>query len=101
MTRLPDHRAFTQASELAVLKDVATRILNEGPRAALQCNLSGFEARQWTYTARFWLDTEGEDDGDFAEMVDEHFNPARDSSWALDADFLRDEAAERSVWGML
>lgn len=79
------HSAFTQIDDLATL---ALRIGTDGPRAALGCNLSDREQRQWAYTARFYLDVDGDDDNDFAGMVDEFYAepegyglPDEDSDW--------------------
>ena len=90
----------TQFNEALYLTTLAQEIMDESPRRALHANLSDRESREWTWAARDYLNAlnDGlEDDGEFASKVDEFFNPPADQSWALDADFLRDE---RVSWGM-
>lgn len=87
-------------TEALYLTGLARSIIDDGPRRALHANLSDREEREWTWIARDYLNglADGlEDDGEFAGMVDEWFNPARDQTWALDGDFLREEMVS---WGM-
>jgi len=85
----------SQFNEALYLTELAYSIIANGPRAVLHCNLSAREATDWTRAAQRYIDWQGDDDGEFAAMVDDHFNPARDRCMgALDSDFLHDEQAE-------
>jgi len=88
----------SQFNEALYLTELAHRILDDGPSRALGANLSDREERECVWLARDYLNAlnDGlEDDGEFAAMVDDHFNPARDRCMgALDSDFLHDEQAE-------
>jgi hypothetical protein len=94
----PAHTSFDEA---LYLTELAYSIIGNGPGAALHCNLSTREASDWTRAAQRYIDWQGDDDGDFAGMTDEHFNPVRDSTWALDSDFLRDERVYFGMGGVL
>jgi len=82
---------------MSQLTSLAEQIITDGPRHALHAKLSDREVREWSWAARGYLTAmaDGLDDvDDFAGMVYEFFNPPSDQSWALDADFLRDERVE-------
>lgn len=100
----PDHSAFTEAQDQASLLEIAERIVRDGAKAALGSNFSDIEAREIHWRARDYISSVNdgfEDEDDFAGWIDAFYNPPSDRSlWALDDDFLRDERAEMSAWGM-
>ncbi len=109
MTR-HDHSAFAEAYanppidhivsaidaeqlRLSELREWARGIVTMGARKALCVYLRPAESREIEDAAQRFLDEGGEDGGEFGELLDGLDDP-RDATYALDADFLRDEACE-------
>lgn len=81
----------------------ARRIRDQGPHDALKICLRDDEAAEWSYRAGQYLDSDGDDDGDFAGMIadlDRQLNPCGYGPADEDAGFRESAYAEQHLRNM-
>lgn len=94
-----DADAFDAEQNALSLLRIQARAIVDDARSALPMEVGHRDLTEWTDTAQRYLDTEGDDDGEFEDMLDTLDRQVNALGYGpADADFARDERAEWSAY---